>query len=722
MKISAKNKLLPGAKGDLLEDATYSLIKLLSDELGFGILELRRQGKGTQFGKDLKWRFLVTSATEPHTKTEYTWFFEDKNHEDKDLGTKELAPKIVEVHKYTTNQILDVCCFLLPHVSVKNEMEEIISDEGLYPFKISCWSPDQEIENLVMCYPDLYERIYGERKEHASAKRQKYIELWKHTILATSTSGYNLRQAKRNPTQNIADSNAQIIDASINLSTESKSKGILKETANSNSMSMNIIADNVTKDKIGLEIKKALEMIDKGKEDEALEVLFTILGELKGKSTQLTNELARTYNNIGVAYFQKKEDQKAIEYYHKALEVDPNFTISITNIVATKLLIADSIKDLAEKEKLLSEIKELIQPLWSSSEHAVNENVMHAYLKTIVAINGISNVENLFLDTLSEDQKTTLNTSLKLNYLLASLYLNAWEFEKSKIYIDKTLELDDDIEVLILQGRYYMLISLKLDTLNPDMSYEDLTPTFTTYENLDIALKIFNDALVAALEKGNIEQISYIKSLMSLAKLWRKDDEAHLEVDSEYTPKIQNNYMEAVTAFREKKYDHSLALMKKSGEWNTLPPQEIFRLSRAYFFNGATEIARELQTSIEGTDLAKDFRYWIDRSLVEVLLGNKNTAMQFSTTAKELAVNENDKKIALSHRGALYLRYAGEDGGDRVLQNAFEYENAFPEAEILQKFNFEEEKDKILGMINERRAWAIDIQNKYENNPIPSYF
>lgn len=76
------------------------------------------------------------------------------------------------------------------------------------------------------------------------------------------------------------------------------------------------------KDPDNVEYKQnyAMILIQQGKQDEAIEQFNATISDKKSSSAQKSNKYA--YRGIGMAYIQKQEYDKAIEYFDKALDID----------------------------------------------------------------------------------------------------------------------------------------------------------------------------------------------------------------------------------------------------------------------------------------------------------------------------------------------------------------------------------------------------------------
>lgn len=712
-----KKKANSSKKGSSLEDLTITLLQALSTEFGFRNEKLRRQRSGLQFGKDITWIFQLTNSEK---KERYHCVVEDKNYET-DLPPQVLGYKLDQANRSSMTTPIDIFFLFSPKQSVNNEYAEVADSDMLpYSFGIALWTPDEEIEKLVQCFPDIHEKIYGEAPNISKPERAETLEFWKERILKGAAKGAALRLVRTQAKQLHGDKTAVNIDNAAAAQLLQKSTEAVLQSSqprNVTNTSNSPAESSTEKSLISIEIDEALELMESGKIPQALTNFFIILGKVQGKGS-LAHEQARTYNNIGVAYNRLGQDEDAIQYFRKSLEAEKEFLVPATNLASTFILQAELSDDQKEKTSLLQKAAKIIDPLMTDFGQGLEARVLHAHLRLLKVRDGDLAVIQFITDE-AQKYDGIINASSSLTYFLGSLYLGMSDPDKSEEYAGKSITIDGDVEGFILRGRAKMIKALKYDAIYRNQDFEDLAPTFTVTTNIESAIEDFHTAIKLAEKKGDKQILSEIKQFEQISTLWlRAEDQPET-----FEFPTENRYVSAVSAFRERKFEISFDLLRQTPDWGQLPPSEVWRLARVYLFNGALEIARELLNSVEHVaEEEKNFQFWMDKSMVEVLLENKNQAILAATRAKELTQNEKEKRIALSHRGAVLLRYADEDGGDRMLDNSFEYEKEFPDSEILTRFDFEKDKEKLLTMIRSRQEWVRNIQEKFKNNPIPNYY
>ncbi|HLP46191.1 MAG TPA: NACHT domain-containing protein, partial [Candidatus Kapabacteria bacterium] len=184
----AKDKKTSEAIGEDLEKAVLKLFKdffAIMEEDNTLILEnARQQGRGLQFGHDLK--FVCGRLG----NKEIRLLIECKNYSDK-ITTKDIADKLMEVEDYYDVIPIDHWILISPHADLANELERFIEkweNKGKYPFKVQTWTPATRVKEFFGLDPDIYDRIIKAHdlnihpKEWSADKRKGIIEYWKEKL------------------------------------------------------------------------------------------------------------------------------------------------------------------------------------------------------------------------------------------------------------------------------------------------------------------------------------------------------------------------------------------------------------------------------------------------------------------------------------------------------------------------------------------------------------
>lgn len=100
-------------------------------------------------------------------------------------------------------------------------------------------------------------------------------------------------------------------------------------------------SDSIKTDEVNKEIDEAVKFIHANNIEEAKNRLYLVLGKIKDKQGEHANELARTYNNLGV-YFNRLrweggDFDKAEEYFSLALKANFDFKKAKANLASVFL-------------------------------------------------------------------------------------------------------------------------------------------------------------------------------------------------------------------------------------------------------------------------------------------------------------------------------------------------------------------------------------------------
>lgn len=133
------------------------------------------------------------------------------------------------------------------------------------------------------------------------------------------------------------------------------------------------------------------------------------------------NAGSAVYNNLGVIYEKEEKDYiKALQYYEKSIELNPNDKISINNIERVK----STLKDLEEKPKKMKDIYFKKLKTW--------------HRKILFAIYRLSDNDEITLNNLSEATKQSIdNIEKNLGFLID---IGMVSQNKSSFSLDSTIE------------------------------------------------------------------------------------------------------------------------------------------------------------------------------------------------------------------------------------------------------------------------------------------
>lgn len=689
-------------------------------------LKNRIQASGTQFGKD-----GIYSWVDSKTKQEFSWSIEAKNHGDnKKIGLisgDKLKSKVLDF--YSSNTSAECWCVFSPFGKVDNSFEEYTGSDS-FPFKIVLWTSAESIERRLTCFPDLYKKVYKKDAPIINKKERKnIIEAWKQETLKYTLEGKQLKdnfRAKSNI--DVSKSSEELADSTITKELDQKTVElkVYKSETSSSSTKENLKQFTSGAEKVSVqeELDKGKSLLDKGNYPEAKEIYLHLLGKIENKVGYET-ELSKINNNLGVIAWYENSLDSAINLFNKAINLDTNFVVAIKNLSAVYLEKSLQNKDKEVSTKELIKAEEIIKPLINGSE--TNPLVLQVWIKIINAKNGIKGLED-YLNQNEDELKAILEKDDILNFTLGHLFLESHNLEKAELYTEKCIKLKESPEYFILRGRVYLGIALEKDTKAHQYSINDISPEFIRNTNLNKASADFGLAMELA-QKEDVKilygEISY---LIKLVKTWLKEpiDESLLPKQADFDKSssvLGDQFLKVTDLFRQREYSASYTELKSMPGFNTLPYEEVLRFARTYLYHGQTEISLELFLKIEQeAEKRKDSVYFMDISMAYVLLGQKNNAITAAQKIKDFSTNDN-RKVAFSHYGAVVLHYASEEGGDRLLENALQFDKEFPELHVVESKKTDKEGLKeIIDMVNDRKKWVDNIKDIFRNNPIPSYF
>lgn len=140
--------------GSDFEKLVKPFFKKLFADLGFFVLEVRKQDSGTQNGFDIKVEFEDNNGLERH------FFIECKYYTSK-LPWSELLKKQVQLSG--SNYKCDAFIALSPLENLSNiddDLQSIFENYGKYPAEF--WTPDNDVKELFMLDAALYQKVYDE--------------------------------------------------------------------------------------------------------------------------------------------------------------------------------------------------------------------------------------------------------------------------------------------------------------------------------------------------------------------------------------------------------------------------------------------------------------------------------------------------------------------------------------------------------------------------------
>lgn len=718
-------------KGNKYEKILHEFISCLLKEWKFLPLERNPQGGGLQFGKDniLKW-----SAEIEGNDVEFAWSLESKSHGSKDrevqIPKSETWTKLGQF--YNSHIPCDCWCIFAPFGYVDKEFREMVDasyQEKKYPFRIVLWTVRNQIKDLISCFPKIYKDVYGGTVKLAPAERKRMLRVWKEQVLKNSAEGKEVQKTFSAKT-GLKRQKRILTDQGVKKARQlEQKKDVLSVYTPQNEQKPTPIGPSgkgVEKSIINEEIKTAKDLLDRGNIGDSKTLLFKTLGKIEDKP-DFRNELAKVYNNIGVACSIEDRLDDAISYFRKAVKANTDFIVAVKNLAAVHINKSQKLSEQEAKGEL-DKAQEILQPLMAETERGQKPEILQIYLKLIRNKEGISGVIS-FIEKSTQYSQLFISDDV-LSLTVGHFYLEAEQLDNALKFADISCELKRDVESLLLRGRVILAIALEKDAVPYAVGYSDIAPEFQKKTHLNKAKANFDEAMSVAREKELTLFYDEVFYFQNVVRTWLKEQKLKRMAlpisDIPHESTLGDKFLEAVEAFRKRDFEISFSLLKSLPDFDKISYKETIRIARAFLYNGCPEIALELFQKIEEEATNKhDFQYWLDVSLVQVLLGDKNKAILAASKARGFAEQLPKGpavQMVLSHYGAVMLRYASEEGGDRLLEGALAFDEKFPELKSIQKMDFRKDKGKIIKMIQDRREWANKIKGIYAQQPIPSYF
>ena len=286
---------------------------------------------------------------------------------------------------------------------------------------------------------------------------------------------------------------------------------------------------------------------------------------------------------------------------------------------------------------------------------------------------------------------------------------------------------------LLLKARTLMARA-QTETIIP--SPFEVIPKFKKYEEIEKALELLKQALEIAEKEENKFLVNQIKYDINCCLLWLRRFEApeykenRENIDFKWldsTQQMQLGINDVLVQIQKRNFETAYEMFIASNEWGKLRYKDKTRIAHIFFLRGAPQQSKDILSQLEEeAKTRKDVQFWIDMSLNEVLLNNKNLAMRAAQEAKEFSAGTPMEKTILSHYNALMFRYAPSNEVDRLMPGLFEYDKKYPGDKVVWPIKVIEEDGKISEefkpVLLKQKDWYEGIKNTFRLEPIPSYW
>lgn len=492
----------------------------------------------------------------------------------------------------------------------------------------------------------------------------------------------------------------------------------------------NLIAnsDPAKTDKINKDIDTAVKFIHGHDFEEAKSWLNFVLGKIIDNPTQYTTELARVYTNLSVCFHRPKIEggdiDQAKKYIDLALNADPDFDKAKINLASIYLSKGGKIN--------YKKAHDLSHQLWDESDKK-DPFLLRVYLWSIYHHKSPEKAIDYYEN--SEEANLLISQNEELLNLAGVIYLNVKDLKKAKELIESALEISpNSLQSLMFKAMVLMACAQK-DNIIPDVF--EIVTKFRDYQYIEEAERLLDQAYEIAKEGNNNYLREQIIIHMCTCLLWlRRTNQAKYKqfrklIHIERLP-LQQQQLLRIQDFgailEERNFEGAYNLLVQSPEWNKIDYEEKNRIAHIYYLRGAPEQSKNILKQLENdAEQKKDIQFWLDMSLNEVLLDNKNMAIKAVQKAKNFSIGTNQEQEVLSHFNTLMLRYAYSGETDRLMGGLFEHNKKYPDDRVIHPIKAIDEQGKpteeIRSILLKQREWYKKVIKKFRADPrIISYF
>lgn len=465
-------------------------------------------------------------------------------------------------------------------------------------------------------------------------------------------------------------------------------------------------------------IVKSGELIEQGKTQEAKDFLLELIGKLNIDPAVNRKDLAKAYNNLALCYTKMSPDydeSKAIEHFEKALELNPELFKARGNLMLAYLRVSPE-RHAKELRFHSSKLENLV------NDKKMPDNdyffVVYVLSASLEAVDGaptaITFMEKIMKSAVVKARG--LQNDKDMLHVLAFLYFRNRDADKARKIVDSTLKKDPKH----FESQYLDVLLKLLESIGEkDRNGHDVLPDFKDAEKIESAFETLTELVERAKVDARGEMLDELKHNLFLCYTWLK--RFGKKIPSAKKPEVRDEMglIRFSDDVHEKRFREAFDIYKDAVKKLNLSPNDKMDVADMFMYYGAPEYAQKIFD--ENEEILKGFySYWINRSTIEVLIGNTDLAKEYSFRAKDMTKPDDDEReTVLGHVGAVLLRDPKE--GDRIVQNAFQMQEEFPEDKILTGYNFDTDRDKVMEIMMSGKERMERIAADYENNSIPSY-
>lgn len=487
-------------------------------------------------------------------------------------------------------------------------------------------------------------------------------------------------------------------------------------------IALNTDSEPTKKDDLNKGIDECVKLIHNAQIEEAKTRLYLLLEKIKNDPNKYSYELTRIYNNLGVCYNRPKEDggseEKAEKYFKEAIKINPDFIKAKTNLASLFL-------NRGEPE-CVKKAYDIANPLWEGSKKD-DPSLFQVFIWSL--FHNSSPQEALKYYESSEEAKSLVSKDPLLLSMIGTMYFSEKNFNRAIELGEEALKISSDsAKALQLKARILMGRAQE----NAAQPYYGTMPEFKDYKDIWEARELLIKAKDSAKAENNRFVENQIKTDLRLCEFWlsgvadniRKEiDVASLSTEEQEQLVIQDS----LVALKERDSEQSYKVLIESLVWNKLPYREKTRVAHIFLLKGFPEEAKNILKQLENEAIKeKDVLFWIDASLIEVLLENKNLAIEAAKRARKFSEGTRFEKMAFAHFNALTLRYAPSGEVDRMMEAMFEYNEKYPDEKIIKPIPALTPEGKpteeLKSILMKQKAWYEGVRDGFKAQPMPSYY
>lgn len=484
-----------------------------------------------------------------------------------------------------------------------------------------------------------------------------------------------------------------------------------------------IAQDKSKKDKINLFIDEAVQNIKSNNIDKAKQILFNVKGKIEDNPVKFKEELARIYNNLGVCYNRLEIDNgdfdEAERYFHLAVDIKPDFIKAKINLASVYLN--------KGSEKYFEKAYNIAEQLWNQSDKK-DPMIFERFIQS--KSHHQSPKEAIVFYEGSQEARALVEKDEGLLNFMGYIYFIENNIDKAQELAEQALKLAPQIPHILMLKARTLMARAQIEAVIP--SAFEVIPKFKRYEEIEKALGLLEQALEIAEKEKDDYLVNQIRYDRNFCLLWLRRFEApeykenresidvkRLDLDQ----RMQIDINDGLIQIEKRNFEIAYEILIAAKILEKLSYKEKARIARIFFLKGAPEQSKSIFKTLElEAGQKRDIQFWMDMSLNEILLGNKNLAIEAAEKAKKFSIGTDKEKIVLSHFNALMLRYASSGEVDRLMTGMFDYDKKYPEDKAIWPVKAIDEKG---GLSGEFKAMLLKQKEWYEGVrqvPAPSYY